>query len=131
MRCRIIRIAALAAILGLLPATGAVADSGSATFQYLVGTGFLCMLPVPSPCPDVARADNGDTVAIGGSGVLSIHPMSVTGSGTFTHRNAQGSVRATGTWTSAPSPRPSRAGRRCSTSTSSSAGSWCTTPSSK
>ncbi len=44
-------------------------------------------------------ADNGDMVAIAGSGSLSLHDKSVTGSGTFVHMAPDGTVRASGTWT--------------------------------
>src|SRR5439155_1149940 len=64
----------------LLP-SGAAADSGSATFAYWAGTGFICGLPVPNPCPDVARAENGDTVSINDTGTISIHPKSAPRSG--------------------------------------------------
>ncbi len=76
----------------------ATADSGSATFNFLAATGPLCGIE-PSACPDVARAANGDTVAVTGAGALSIHPKSATGSGTFVHKAPDGTVRATGTWT--------------------------------
>lgn len=79
----------------LLP-SGAAAASGSATFTYLAGTGILCGLG-PSACPDVARADNGDTIAITGIGSISVHPKSASGGGTFTHTFTGGSV--SGTWT--------------------------------
>lgn len=75
------------------------ADSGSQTFLYLAGTGRdLCQL-APNACPDVARADNGDTVDIAGSGMLNIHDKTVTGGGSFVHRAPNGTVRATGFWT--------------------------------
>jgi hypothetical protein len=48
--------------------------------------------------PNVAMAPNGDTLAITGAGVFSIHPKSVTVSGTFTHTVA-GNGTFTGTWT--------------------------------
>ena len=73
------------------------ADSGAASFSYIVFPGSFCA-PAP-PCPDVARAANGDTVEIAGAGTLSIHPKSVAGGGTFTHKNSAGAVIATGTWT--------------------------------
>jgi hypothetical protein len=47
----------------------------------------------------VASAPNGDTISIAGQGTLSIHPGSVTGGGTFIHKDASGAVKATGTWT--------------------------------
>jgi len=79
----------------LLP-SGAAAASDAATFDYLIGTGFLCALG-PSACPDVALADNGDTIAITGAGSISVHSKSASGGGTFTHTFTGGSV--SGTWT--------------------------------
>src|SRR5262249_39114887 len=87
-------LSALAWGPGVLPAW-----SGSgATFQYLVGSGFLCGL-FPTACPDIAMADNGDTIEITGTGTLTIHPKSVSGGGTFTHKDSSGNVLASGTWT--------------------------------
>jgi hypothetical protein len=48
--------------------------------------------------PNVAMASNGDTIAITGTGTFSVHPKSVTVSGTFTHTVAGGGT-FTGTWT--------------------------------
>ena len=76
--------------------TPVLAKSGSATYDYLIGTGFLCDLD-PSACPAIAMADNGDTVEITGAGTFSIHPNAVTGGGTFTHKAPGGSF--SGTWT--------------------------------
>ncbi len=101
----------LLAFLGLLSAivpvgiatatnANASANNSSGTFQFLAGTGPLCSIPgVKNPCPDVARADNGDMVQIAGQGSLSIHTKSVTGNGTFVHMAPDGTVRAMGTWT--------------------------------
>src|SRR5712692_5190409 len=98
MRLRIILVAVLMAAFSLLPAVGAGADSGSASYVYHVGDAFLAAFN-PAFSPDVARADNGDTIALKGTGTLSIHPGSVTGGGTFVHRHANGTVVAQGTWT--------------------------------
>ena len=78
---------------------GFAAGQSTASFQFLVGTGPLCSLPVPNPCPDISMADNGDKVALTGQGTLSIFASSVTGSGTFVHMAPDGTVRAMGTWT--------------------------------
>ncbi len=78
------------------PAT--LADSGSASFQYLVASGFLCGLDL-SACPAVAKAANGDTIEITGAGTLDIHAKSVTGGGAFTHKNSAGVTEGMGTWT--------------------------------
>ena|SRR2546428_535711 len=90
-------LAVLALLLSLTGTIGARADSGHRDYQYLAGVQPLCDIE-PSACPDIARASNGDTVELTGSGALSIHPASVTGSGDFTHKNANGDVLATGTW---------------------------------
>lgn len=50
------------------------------------------------PCPDVATAPNGDTIEIRGEGMLSVHPKSATGEGTFVHKDPQGNVFGTGAW---------------------------------
>ncbi len=91
-------VAGVAALFSL--STGSSRTSAapdSATFSYLVGSGLICTLPVPNPCPDVAMAENGDTIEIAGGGTFSVHPKSVTGGGTFTHKNSSGNV--SGTWT--------------------------------
>jgi hypothetical protein len=76
----------------------ASSDGSSATFQYLAGSSFLCGF-FSEACPDIARAGNGDTIEITGIGILTIHPKSVGGGGTFKHKNASGNVLASGTWT--------------------------------
>ena len=90
-------ISALTLSLSVLGLPIALADSGSATYDYLAGTGFLCGLD-PSGCPDVARADNGDTIELRGAGSLGVHPKTVGGSGTFIHKNSAGAPLASGTW---------------------------------
>lgn len=102
-------IAALAVIIGIGSAQAAVVkkpgkpptagQKQSTTYQYLVGSGPLCSLPVPNPCPTIAKAPRGDTIEVTGQGTLSVHPKSVTGGGTFTHKGASGNVIASGTWT--------------------------------
>ena len=77
----------------------AFADSGHREYNWLVGVDFLCTLGIPNACPDIAMATNGDSVSVAGTGTLTIHPNSVTGSGTFTHKDASGNVKAVGTWT--------------------------------
>jgi len=84
------------AIAPLFPGQ-ATADSGSATYAYVVGAPPLCGL-ASDACPDVSVAPNGDKIAIAGSGTLSIGPKTATGGGTFTHKTAGGSVVASGRW---------------------------------
>ncbi len=90
-------ISALALILSVVGQPAVLADSGFATYNYLAASSFLCGL-APSACPDVAMADNGDTIALSGAGSLGVHPKTVTGGGTFKHKNPAGVVLASGTW---------------------------------
>ncbi len=90
-------VLAVVVLLGL-GANITSADSGSASFQYLVGSGLVCGLD-PTACPDIASAANGDSIEISGQGTLSIHPKTVTGTGTFVHKDLTGAILATGIWT--------------------------------
>ena len=81
----ILFVLGLTAVLVLVPTT-AVADS--ATHSYV-----LVMEE-----PNFGAAPNGDTIAISGEADFSVDPNKVEGSGSFTHRNAAGTVLATGTW---------------------------------
>jgi hypothetical protein len=92
MRLRLVLIVAVIAALGWLGGSRALADSGAAKFIYEIGAGNTAC------CPDTAMASNGDTITVTGTGTLSIHPKSVTGGGKFTHKNAAGTVLASGTW---------------------------------
>ncbi|HEX9341014.1 MAG TPA: hypothetical protein VF992_07600 [Thermoplasmata archaeon] len=75
-----------------------VASAGrpSGVRAFLVGSGFLC--GEEGACPDVSRADNGDTVEIAGDGTFNPATRNATGSGTFVHHLADGTVFAHGTW---------------------------------
>ncbi len=85
-------------LLLLVRGAPASAQSATVTYNYLVGSGLLCSLG-PAACPDVASAPNGDSISLAGSGTLSIHPDSVTGGGTYIHKDASGTVLDQGTWT--------------------------------
>ena len=98
MKRRSVLLLVLALALASLFPGSAAADSGSATYAYVVGEAPLCVL-APDACPDVSIAPNGDTIAITGSGALSIGPKTATGGGTFTHKTPSGSLVASGTWT--------------------------------
>jgi len=86
----------VSSFLLLASVASAAAQSATVTYDYFAGAGVPCSV---TECPDVASAPNGDTITIAGQGTLSIHPDSVTGSGTFTHKDASGTVLAKGTWT--------------------------------
>jgi hypothetical protein len=87
MKRRSLLLALAATLIGLLPGPAA-ADPNNAS-----GTWELHL-----EVPNVAQASNGDTLALMGMGVFSIHPKTVTASGTFTH-NVAGGGTFTGTWT--------------------------------
>ncbi len=89
---------ALASVSATSATRNVSAAKSTMTFSYLLGTGPFCELE-ETACPDIAMAPNGDTISIAGSGTLSVFPKSVTGGGTFTHKHADGSVAANGTWT--------------------------------
>ena len=105
------RLSIAVLVLGLAGAgvMGASADGEDTRigFRYLVGSGFtelgqVCNLGVS--CPPAAMASNGDTIEIVGEGELNIRerngkPGSVTGGGSFIHKDATGNVLGVGTWT--------------------------------
>jgi len=64
----------------------------------MAGGGAICGF-FPGACPDIAMADNGDTIEISGTGMLTIHPNSVGGAGTFKHKDSNGNLLESGTWT--------------------------------
>jgi hypothetical protein len=80
----------LAAILLVFPSS-ALADSGAQTYDLVMqGANF-------------GAAANGDRVEVGCGGgtcgTFSIHPKSVSASGSFTHRDSGGAVVGSGSWT--------------------------------
>ena len=64
---------------------GAVNEDESATYTWIIGH-------------DFTAASNGDQIELRGRGPLSIHPKSASGGGTFTHRDANGTVLGSGAW---------------------------------
>ncbi len=96
--------------VGAIGVRGASAgdDDARVEFRYLVGSGLTEVGEICEPdfpCPDAATASsNGDTIVISGEGKLSINqkngrPKSVTGGGSFLHKDAAGHVLDVGTWT--------------------------------
>lgn len=85
MRRLILCVLGLTAALVLVPTT-AVADSATHTYMLVMDE------------PNIGIAPNGDRIAITGEAEFSVNPKSVEGSGSFTHKNASGTVLATGTW---------------------------------
>lgn len=90
----------VSSLIGLFPSAALATHGPNVNYQYLIATGPLCSLPEPNPCPAIAKADNGgDTVEIAGEGTLSTNPKSVTGGGSFVHKDKDGNVVGSGTWT--------------------------------
>src|SRR5260221_12635795 len=85
-------MAVLAFLLLVSNATSVSAAPESATYDYLVGGSFFDPFGVGGP--DVAIASDGASIALLGEGTLSIHSKSVSGGGTFTHTDANGTVVA-------------------------------------
>lgn len=86
MRRLILFVLGLTAALVFLPTT-AVADSATHTYVLVMEE------------PNFGLAPNGDQIAISGDVEFSVNPKSIVdGGGSFTHTNAGGTVRATGTW---------------------------------
>lgn len=95
MRTRLALIVALVIALSAI-GSSAEATTEKATFAFHVGDGFLGVL---NNTGNTAVAENGDTVNVRGSGRFDVVGKTATGSGTFTHRSADGTTIATGTWT--------------------------------
>jgi hypothetical protein len=85
-----------------LASTMAAAVPRSTTRAFVVGTDPLCtILPQVPPevaCPAIARADNGDTIAVNGTGTFNPATRVAAGGGSFIHRNAAGTVVGMGSW---------------------------------
>ena len=86
---------AIALVLFAVGGNVAWAESDTDCFTYIVFPAGA----FPGFPGDIARAADGQTIQMAGSGPLCIHPKSVGGGGTFTHKNAAGAVVAAGTWT--------------------------------
>jgi hypothetical protein len=92
MRRLILFVLGLAAALVLVPTT-AVADSATHSYVLVMEEANFGVAP------------NGDQIAIEGEAEFSVNPKAAEGGGSFTHRNAAGTVLATGTWKSRSSAR--------------------------
>ncbi len=87
------------------------ADKISVTFEWHIGDDFLASVNQTFGVPSVARAANGDTIAVKGTGALTFHAKAFTGEGTFdngdrivagggtfVHKDSSGHEIAHGTW---------------------------------
>jgi hypothetical protein len=73
-------------------------DSGSASYNFLVASGFLCEPNDSTTCPAVARAASGETIEMNGAGTFTLANKSITAAGAFTHKSSTGEVVASGVW---------------------------------
>jgi hypothetical protein len=99
----IVALVLIFSVTGVIDVRGVSANGsrGHSAFRYLVGSGFtelgqVCDLGIP--CPDEAIASNGDTIELSGEGKLHL-PHSVSGGGSFLHKDFAGNVQQVGTWT--------------------------------
>lgn len=91
---RICLTATLVVSSAVLVSSPAAARTSKAVYDFHAGDGFG-----PLTEPDVAMADNGDTITLTATGVLDAGAKTASGSGTLQHRNAAGDLLATGTFT--------------------------------
>jgi hypothetical protein len=94
------RLLLLASTLSLLLVSGtqaAQATAGSGTFHWEAGAGSPVCGFEPTACPNVAMADNGDTLSLRAEGDLDRGNGAASGGGTFQHRTAAGTLVASGT----------------------------------
>jgi hypothetical protein len=71
----------------------------SATYAFVVASGFLCDAGDSGSCPAVAKSANGDSYEISGAGTFDPQNKSVKAAGTFNHKATNGNVLETGVWT--------------------------------
>ena len=100
-RSKAFLIAMVGLMSAVLPVAGVSASSihsSGSTFQWHIGDSFLAGVKPSFGVPSVTMTFNGDTVAINGTGTLSLDPSAVTGGGMFVHRDSSGNIKAKGTW---------------------------------
>jgi hypothetical protein len=90
-----VAVPSLAIFLGAGPAR---AQSSSASYTFLVASGFLCDSGDSTACPAVVKSADGASYEMSGAGTLVTHSKSVTAAGTFTHKSRDGNVLETGVW---------------------------------
>ncbi len=94
-------IASVALLAAVLAGNAVGAMHRSMPRTYIFGMDPLCDitdLPPELACPAVTRADNGDTIWIGGMGTFDPRTRSASGGGSFTHKDPDGNVVGAGTW---------------------------------
>lgn len=97
-RLLIAKCAAAAAIATCLCAGAAWTQTRSASYVFLVASGFLCDPNNASACTATAKADPGDSYEMSGAGTFDAETKSVQAAGTFAHKSTNGHVLETGVW---------------------------------
>jgi hypothetical protein len=95
---RTITRAAVPILVIVAAAVPARAQNSAAGYVLLVASGFLCDPGDASTCPAVVKSAQGDSYEMSGAGTFSPESKSVTATGTFTHRSADGNALETGIW---------------------------------
>jgi hypothetical protein len=90
-----VAVPSLAMFLAAIPA---MAQNSNGDYIFLVGSGFLCDLGDSYACPAVVKSASGDSYEMSGAGTFSAQSKSVTATGTFTHKSADGDALETGVW---------------------------------
>jgi hypothetical protein len=75
------------------------AQSDSADYTFVLGSGFLCDPTDSSSCPAIAKATQGESYEVSGAGRFDAQDKSVKAAGTFSHKSASGHVLEAGVWT--------------------------------
>lgn len=89
--------AAVTVAFSLVP-LAASAHHNDGTYDWHVGDAFLTAVN-PGFGPVVTQARNGDTIEVVGTGTMTIGSHSAAGGGTFVHKDSDGNVIGSGTWT--------------------------------
>ena len=72
--------------------------STTATYTFLVGSGFLCDPGDTSMCPATVRGNSGASYEMSGAGTFDVQSKSVKAAGTYNQRSPNGNVLETGVW---------------------------------
>jgi hypothetical protein len=72
--------------------------STTATYTFLIGSGFLCEPGDTSMCPATVRGNSQDSYEMTGAGMFDAQSKSVKAAGTYSHKSPDGNVLVTGVW---------------------------------
>jgi hypothetical protein len=98
LRNSVMAFAAVVVLTVLLSSIPARAQSGAASYVFLIGSGSLCDAGDSGACPAVVKSAGGDSYEMSGAGMFDEQERSVTAAGTFTHRSSDGYALETGIW---------------------------------